>query len=239
MRPLLPILFLAVAGCATQNTQVSPLTGPLVASDRGYVSAQLVTVYQFAQFVANTGYQARGCEVWDGHSWTFHDGLSWANPGFQQSPDHPVVCISRSDANAYINWLNAVLNPPTPYRLIQSNEWDMLVATRPTAVSKGRVNCAETRCRDGFRHTSPVGAFAPSKGLYDVQGNAYTLTGDIDEQGRVVTRGSSWRTSSREFLDPMFRNSIAPNERSNIVGFRIAQDPLVSYPDNNPALAQH
>jgi hypothetical protein len=37
----------------------------------------------------------------------------------------------------------------------------------------------------------------------------------------------------------MFRNSIAPNERSSIVGFRIAQDPVTSYPDNNPALAQH
>ena len=31
---------------------------------------------------------------------------SWKSPGFEQSPQHPVVCVSWSDAQAYAHWLS-------------------------------------------------------------------------------------------------------------------------------------
>ena len=57
-------------------------------------------------------------------SWTYEpnhqDGLwiyderpdrDWLNPGFEQTAQHPVVCVSHDDAMAYIEWINERTSP--------------------------------------------------------------------------------------------------------------------------------
>ena len=55
-----------------------------------------VTVAQFRAFVADTGY-ATTAEL-------MSDSLTWKNPGFAQTDDDPVVCVSWVDAVHYCNW---------------------------------------------------------------------------------------------------------------------------------------
>lgn len=87
-----------------------------------------VTRAQFADFVAATGYSAGQSAVTfepDGNNaWTWLDrrGRGWRDPGFEQTHNHPVVCVSEQDAEAYIAWLNAETGQH--YRLPSEAEWE-------------------------------------------------------------------------------------------------------------------
>ena len=66
-----------------------------------------VTRGQFAAFVDATGVEPPpGClGTLEGVA-GFHSELSWRNPGFDQSDQHPVVCVNRADAQLYLAWLS-------------------------------------------------------------------------------------------------------------------------------------
>ncbi len=67
-----------------------------------------VTVGEFGHFVRATGHDTGGgCHTFDGTDWRLDAGASWQAPGFEQSDDHPAVCLSWHDATAYVGWLNA------------------------------------------------------------------------------------------------------------------------------------
>ena len=66
-----------------------------------------VTVGQWRAFVLETGHST-GDSCWtskDGE-WKERSGRSWRNPGFSQSDDHPVVCVSWREAQSYVRWLS-------------------------------------------------------------------------------------------------------------------------------------
>lgn len=109
---------------------------------------------------------------------------TWQNPGFPQTTDHPVVCISWPDAHDYAAWLSQ--RTGHRYRLLTDEEWEYAaragsVTPYPwgTAASHDRANYGRDTCcgpavagRDTFMFTSPVGAFpANAFGLYDMHGN--------------------------------------------------------------------
>jgi formylglycine-generating enzyme required for sulfatase activity len=60
-------------------------------------------------------------------------GQSWKDPGFKQSPDNPVVGISREDANFFCKWLTekeramGALTAFQSYRLPTDREWSEAV----------------------------------------------------------------------------------------------------------------
>ncbi len=61
-----------------------------------------------------------GTGYWDpaGCAWTgYRDDIDWRNPGFDQSNDEPVLCVSPDDARKYCNWLSAKLGLPAAYDL--------------------------------------------------------------------------------------------------------------------------
>ena len=81
------------------------LTGPF------YMGVHDVTVGQFKAFVKETGYQTEpekggGAYRFADGTWRIDPLANWRNPGFEQSDDHPVVCVSWNDANAFCNWLS-------------------------------------------------------------------------------------------------------------------------------------
>jgi formylglycine-generating enzyme required for sulfatase activity len=160
-----------------------------------------VTRAQFAAFVADSGYKIENtCYVWQ-HSatWENQQGRNWRDVGFRQADDHPVVCVSWKDAQAYLAWLGRKTGKA--YRLPTEPEWEYF-ARAGTKTSRywgddlslaceyANVHDKETQsdhkfdweahdCKDGYSETSPAGKFKPNPfGLYDVMGNAWEWTED-------------------------------------------------------------
>lgn len=87
-----------------------------------------VTVAQYRAFVEDTGHPtAEDCRIIVGRDLVRVAGPSWQRPNFWQADDHPVVCVSRGDALAYIAWLNSRISPAATdslYRLPSEAEWE-------------------------------------------------------------------------------------------------------------------
>ena len=171
------------------------------------VSVTEVTRAQFADFVAEEGYDLEWqCITWDfaANQWGARDMVwTWSDPGFEQGPDHPVVCISFTDAQAYAEWLSA--RTGEHYRLLRDEAWEYVArdrsqGARPWEGANGpdredacvhanvmdldaadflRVDAAPPDshffpCRDGYPLTAPVGRFpANSYGAHDMLGNVW------------------------------------------------------------------
>jgi formylglycine-generating enzyme required for sulfatase activity len=58
-----------------------------------------------------------GCAWWDPDQrrFDFDEHLDWANPGFEQTDEHPAVCLSWEDAASYANWVSELEGLPPAY----------------------------------------------------------------------------------------------------------------------------
>ncbi|MBT3202397.1 MAG: SUMF1/EgtB/PvdO family nonheme iron enzyme, partial [Phycisphaerales bacterium] len=81
-------------------------------SEPFYIGKTEVTYRQFEHFVKVTGYQTAPekqknlrSRVLSHNKLVMTTGGSWRKPGFVQGADHPVVCVSWNDAQAFCDWL--------------------------------------------------------------------------------------------------------------------------------------
>lgn len=194
-----------------------------VCVDEFSISRYEVTLGQYAAFVRETGRETPdGCHTYGSGGWAFRAGHSWRDPGYAQSDDHPVACVSREDALAYAEWLSGRWN--RSYRLPTEAEWEYAARTG-SAASRHWGDDAGRACRwgnvgdrtlnrhyrewvwtthscdDGHVHTAPVGSFRVNLyGLHDMAGNVW-----------------EWTCSS---YDPGYRGAehrCAPGGRSGVV----------------------
>jgi formylglycine-generating enzyme required for sulfatase activity len=188
-----------------------------------------VTRGQFARFIKATNYRTTsqnhlgGCFkafTADGRQNISGEGGSWRDPGFEQTDEHPVVCIGWRDAQAYIQWLNSQLST-NAYRLPTEAEWeyaaragstgaypwgnDHVAACKYTNIAdqttgpKGISWGLSSECSDGYFFTAPAGKFKPNKfGLFDFLGNAVEWTDDCWHTNYIDAPqdGSAWKESS-------------------------------------------
>ncbi len=71
------------------------------------VARDAATRDQFKAFVDATGYRfGETCQTQSDAGWVEKRGSFLSPPGFEQSGDHPAVCVSWEDANAYAKWLS-------------------------------------------------------------------------------------------------------------------------------------
>ena len=220
-----------------------------------------VTVAQFRSFVDLTGYRTdaerfgTGAVMQNGRGvWFEVPGAYWRYPrGRDEAPaihDHPVTQVSWNDATAFCEAYG--LRLPTEFeweraaRLGQTPDGTVFAAgTAASMEAKLRINIWEgvfpisDTGEDGFRGTSPVGAFgeAPS-GLTDLAGNVWEWTSSSnlpypapERETRPpaesrVQRGGSFLCSPNvcEGFRASARSHVTPESSLMHVGFRCARD---------------
>lgn len=188
------------------------------------ISRTEISVGQFRQFVQDQDYHqgkdyrttaeqnGKGCWVWNTKK-KQEEKLPqryWKNPGFEQSNNHPVVCVSWDDAQAYVVWLShrTGLN----YRLPTEAEWEYAAragtrtahfyqADRQCDYANGAGQEAKSiasflaNCADGYVYTASVARFRPNPfDLFDMLGNVMEWTQDCwhENYNHAPTNGSAW-----------------------------------------------
>ncbi|HEY5803334.1 MAG TPA: formylglycine-generating enzyme family protein [Lysobacter sp.] len=153
-----------------------------------------VTKAQYAAFVRATGRPTTGGCITDRRhhgDWQPDAETTWKDPGFTQAENHPVLCVSWDEAQAYIDWLNT--RTTGGYRLPSEAEWEYVaragsVTAYPWGAEAGD-GCADANggdatmtdaypgfvlspCRDGALNTAPVGSYRVNAfGVHDMIGN--------------------------------------------------------------------
>ena len=82
-----------------------------------------VTRGEYRRFVESSGHRSAECLEYDfaAPRWVAGDAY-WGDPGFEQTDDHPVVCVSWHDAQAYAAWLTA--HSGDQWRLPTEAQWE-------------------------------------------------------------------------------------------------------------------
>jgi formylglycine-generating enzyme len=160
-----------------------------------------VTVGQFAKYANAMNFQAnKDC---DWRAPPFFD------KSFKQSENHPVVCVSWNDAEAYVAWLSdqtkkdyglpSEAQQEYAIRAIRDSSnlderppqtiypWGNDVSEACTYANVYDLSIdksSDFRCSDGFAYTGPIATFKSSAfGLYDTIGNVWEWSAD-DGAGR-------------------------------------------------------
>lgn len=162
--------------------------------------------------------------------------------------DRPVIRVSWNDAQEYISWLNEKTGKT--YRLPTEAEWEYAArACSKTAYWWGEYDSRNyanyTKCCESLFsgkgqlvYTFPVGSFPenPFK-LFDMHGNVSEWVQDyygkypdkaLQDPGGAssgssrVIRGGSW-LSMPGGVRSAHRSGSTPDDRSSVVGFRLAQ----------------
>ena len=181
-----------------------------------------VTRAEYSKFVTETNHQNGGCVIFEDPGlfgkrnkvWQLNATKNWRNPGFQQTDDHPVVCVDINEASEYAAWLSVKMRRHyfvvTEYWFEKLNHvrlWPLNDETicqfgnfrdKASDVPYWRVWGDKYRCNDGYTYTSPVGKFPPNIfGIYDLFGNVDQIV--LSQKPYSLLFGGSWATSITDF----------------------------------------
>ena len=194
-----------------------------------------VTNAQYALFVASTGHQAPDVDpaTWASyrliHPYARTRRHAWVEgkpPAGRES--HPVVLVSRDDAQAYTDWL--ARETGLRWRLPTEPEWEK--AARGT---DGRLfpwgdeydatllNSHDT----GPFDTVPAGAFpqgASPFGVLDAAGQVFEWTATAAGAGRAVVKGGSWDDRGCGVCRPSARHGRPTGLKHILIGFRLVRE---------------
>jgi len=155
------------------------------------IARRLVTVAEFARFVADTGYrttaESKGSSwVWLGgedtttpdqdHLWFDLPGASWRTPrgpdsGVESKDDHPVTHVTLPDCEEFCRWSGT--------RLPREAEWEKAArGTDAREYAWGEAEPTPTVCNHSMfvGDTTPVGTYPDAAGPYgvdDIVGNVW------------------------------------------------------------------
>jgi formylglycine-generating enzyme required for sulfatase activity len=191
-----------------------------------YIGIHEVTVGQFRSFVKQTGYKTtaerngKGGRGWNSREkrTELRPDLIWSHAFVTNTENHPVVLVSREDAEAFCSWLGQA--DGHRYSLPSEEQWEF--ACRGGTTTRwywgddpaGARQHAWTDDVATSARQMPVGLKAPNRfGLFDVVGNVAEMATAKEE---IIFRGGHagydamyLHSATRErpnYSDPMYRN---------------------------------
>lgn len=211
-----------------------------------------ITVSQFRAFMEDTDYtttaEKYGCWTTNSEGELMKDDqATWRNPGFSQTGDDPVVCVSWRDAKAFSDWAGA--------RLPTEAEWEYAARAGGKKIiypwgknfnadtlnfADRRTSFSEVSIDDGHKRTAPVGSYPPNEvRLHHMGGNVAewcqdwyqpdyyeTGTGTLQNPSgpstgeQKVYRGGSWADEAT-YAQTTLRRKADPGFPADKIGFRI------------------
>ncbi len=218
-----------------------------------YMDVHPVTVGEFRRFIIETGYKTSADEFGDAGvfnqsngQWSLKDGANWEYPQGKDYPkaqdDHPVTQVSWYDAVAYCKWVGKRLPTELEWEYAASNAGTLVDAKYPWGTNSITENGTYlgnvwqgafpvyNSVEDGYRTTSPVGAFGKSPlGLEDMAGNVWEWCSDwnkktMDKQKNQ--RGGSFLCDTKVCHGYTIdgTSSSTPDTSLMNVGFRCVKD---------------
>ena len=225
--------------------------------DGFWMAKHEVTVEQFGKFVQAEDYTTDaesdgGCWIINATTdwkWKKVEGSSWRSPGYAQESNHPVVCVSWKDTEAFVNWLG------NQVRLPKEAEWEYAArattktirywgdnphqaCTYANVADEGNGWTSIHKCNDRHEFTAPVGEYTANLfGLHDMLGNVWEWTcskyaasydgsekkcANIGDGSGRVDRGGSW-SDDPAVVRSANRDVDHPGGRGSLLGFRIAR----------------
>ncbi|MFP5307707.1 MAG: formylglycine-generating enzyme family protein [Gammaproteobacteria bacterium] len=218
-----------------------------------------VTVGAFARFVARSGHRTDAERSGSGAvmqfgsgQWQLVEGADWRHPLGPQAPaapsDHPVTQVSWNDAAAYCGAAGKRLPSEIEleYAARLGGGADARHAFGAALIEKGRYRAnvwtglfpAINTAADGYKGTSPVGAFGEDRlGFVDLAGNVWEWAADVyrpySQRNAAAADGAERVQRGGSFLcDPKLcygfrvsaRGHATPDSSHMHVGFRCARD---------------
>jgi len=224
-----------------------------------WVDQTEVTNAMFAAFVSDTGYltgaEKTGASEVVGNTQPVQ-GADWRHPQGPASSidglaDHPVVQMNWYAANAYCRWAGGLLPTEAQWEKAARGTDGRLFPWGNDLPKDSLLNAADSSLpvawarpdqNDGYRYTSPVGAYPAGNspyGVADMAGNAWEwsrsvlrdypyklddgreLTGDPAAGDKVVMRGGSWYDDYGSVRSTL-RYGGKPDLSHDATGFRCA-----------------
>ena len=217
-----------------------------------------VTVRAFGEFVARTHHLtdaerlgASALMTFGTGRWKLVEGASWRRPEGREGPaaeaSHPVTHVSWNDAAAYCATAGKRLPTEVEWEHAArgASNADLAHAFGPALIEAGRYRAnvwtgvfpVINTAADGYRTTSPVGAFgAGPLGLTDMAGNVWQWTADwyrpYAEREKAAAGTERVQRGGSFLCDPGYcygfrvsaRNHATPESSHMHVGFRCAAD---------------
>lgn len=202
------------------------------------VSRYEIQYGEFAAFVKSARHHVKA-------SCTTENGTvaTWLRPGVNQATaQHPVVCLSRDDVDAYAKWLSG--HADRTYRLPSESEWEYIACGMTTSAywTGGSISMTEANFGEVRGGTTPGGKYKenPFK-LFDTAGNVWEMTADCwnDNLGKIPTsgvadlghgdcdqfaiRGGAWNSPATK-LRSAYRRPLSRKRALSTVGFRLVRE---------------
>ena len=128
-----------------------------------------VTVAEFEQFTEDSGKKVNSDCPASSIAHERHAKFNWKKPGFYQTGNYPVVCVSWRDAQEYVKWLSD--RTGKKIRLPTVAEWNMvrypgLIEPDESEISKVEL-CNENIGDQSFANAIPISGFRRQSAIAD------------------------------------------------------------------------